>query len=256
MSDERTCIDNCGVAFVLNARTAASHATGKGVRVGVIDSGWDRTIANERVVQGIGLVDFNDELRLHLSTDDDDRHGHGTCCSNLVLDLAPDSTIVPMRVFGRHLETSPDVLARAIGWACEQSLLLLNVSLGTTRADVLKYLYAACERARRAGVIIVAAASAEPEGWSYPAVFEPVIGVGSASLDDPFDIEFTVGRAIECRLHTRGRRVRGLGSREYVSAGTSFAAPVVTGLIACWLELDSTLDVTGVRERFAQLGRP
>ena len=38
------------------------HPTGKGVRIGVINSGWDRSIDAPNVVGGISFVDPDDDL--------------------------------------------------------------------------------------------------------------------------------------------------------------------------------------------------
>ncbi len=91
--------------------------TGKGVVVAVIDSGWDRSSSNPRVARGVGFVNPDDDLSLRPTEDDHDRLGHGTACANLILDVAPDVEIVPVRVFGHRLETSPAVVEAAMDWA-------------------------------------------------------------------------------------------------------------------------------------------
>ena len=225
------------------------------VKVAVVDSGWDRSIWNEWVAPGIGLVHPERELEFHISDDDNDRQGHGTACSSIVLSLAPECTIIPVRVFGTTLETSPSSLIYAIEWARTLGVKLINLSLGTARHDIGSHLYVACELARRDGVIIVAAATNTNE-LCFPAVFQPVIGVGASALDDLSAIDYRHGDAIECRLRTRRRPVRWLGNRERLADGTSFAAPVVTGLIALWLADDPTLDVEGVRNRLREAAVP
>jgi len=101
-------------------------------------------------------VDPADDLALLRGDDDGDVLGHGTACIHQVLRIAPESTVLPVRVFGARLECPAAALLEAIRWAAGQRVDVVNLSLGTTRADLLRPLYAACELARRAGTIVVA----------------------------------------------------------------------------------------------------
>ena len=235
-------------------RDALGNPTGRGVRIGVIDSGWDRTQPAPAVAPGIGLVDPGDDLALCLSDDDHDRNGHGTACTDLILRSAPDAIIQPIRVFGERLETDPIILKAAIQWAIEQRCHLVNISLGTLRADALYMLYAVCEEARRAGVLLVAATH-NSHAWSYPAIFENVISVGAAPLASPFDYLYRPDEAVECLARGRNQLIRGLGGKMDVKSGTSFAAPNITGLIALFLERHPGAPLTDVRHLLAQYSR-
>lgn len=221
-----------------------AKATGAGVRVAVIDSGFDRSIADKRVLTGTGLV-ADVGTALVRSSDDQDRHGHGTSCADLVLQVAPDAVILPIRVFGRELDTAPEVLVAAIEHATTAGARIINLSLGTDREDAKAALYRACERARRAGVTIVAASAGGTR--DYPAAFEPVLGVRSAMVAGRFDFVYWPDETIECGASGRGQRARGLGGATVTRHGSSFAAPVVSGLIARLLQSEGTLDLEGVR---------
>lgn len=206
-------------------------AMGRGERVGVIDSGWDRGLLDPRVLPGIGLVDPTDELALRRSADDHDRIGHGTACADLILRLAPGARIVPIRVFGSELETSPHVLCEAIRWAAEQRIGVVNLSLGTFRQDALTPLYLACEYARSKGTLVVAAVHASRPS-SFPAIFENVIGVGAAETSTLWEIRYAAGAGAECLASARHQLLLWTGGERRAGAGTSFAAPVVSALAA------------------------
>ena len=229
--------------------------TGYGVRIGVIDSGWDRTQVVKQVFSGVGLVDPEDDLALRHTNDYHDRIGHGTACTDLILRIAPDVTIHPIRIFGERLETSMPTLRAALRWAVEQQLHVVNISLGTLRDDALRPLYAACEVARRQGLIIVAA-TRTGNTWSYPAVFDNVISVGIAGLDSPFSYLYRPGHSIECLAKGLEQRVRFLGGVETVVSGTSFAAPNITGLVALFLERYPRARLYDVRRLLAQYALP
>ena len=216
-----------------------------GIVVGVIDSGWDRTIVEPRVLTGLAFSG----LPIRRISDDHDRHGHGTMCTNIILDATNECAVLPIRVFGTDLETSPDTLVEAISFAADRGLKLINLSLGTLRRDAARALYLACDAAVRRGVIIIAAARPGADGWSYPAVFEPVIGVGSAKLEDPMAIWYRPGDPIECGVRTSRRATRGLRGFATVVDGTSFGAPLVTAMVARWLGDTPDLTVVSVRAR-------
>ena len=131
------------------------------------------------LLPGIGLVDPDDDLAYQKNDDDHDRVGHGTACVDLILRIAPDAVVVPVRVFGNQLETSPVTLQAGLQWALEQDLHVVNMSLGTTLPRMRDALYVLCEQARRSGTLVIAAGhNARTE--SYPAMFENVIGVAAA----------------------------------------------------------------------------
>lgn len=227
--------------------------TGRGVRVGVIDSGWDRAVLHPRVVKGVGLVDPDDELALRRSTDDNDRIGHGTACADLILQMAPEVEIVPIRVFGRQLETSPSLLCAALEEAVNRRIHIVNLSLGTQLAQAGHALYAACETACRSGLIIVAAGHRRAL-WSYPAVFDNVIGVTAGAFRNPFEFQYRPHNALECVSKGLGQRALWWGTRKTMN-GTSFAAPNITAIIALLRQRYPLADLTALGDLLAQYAR-
>lgn len=222
-------------------------ATGKGVRVGVIDSGWDPSVPLARVQGGVGFVDPNDDLATKKTEDTDDRIGHGTACSVLVHQVAPDATLCPIRVFGGTLETSPSTIGRAIEWAIEQDLDVVNVSLGTLRDDVLVPLYKICEQARRQDILLVASRHNQEER-SYPSVFENVISVGIGPFDDPYTFRYRPNDAVECLAKGRHQSVPWRNGERRPLTGTSFAAPNITGIVARIRDCYPNADLETVRD--------
>ncbi|MCG8457752.1 MAG: S8 family serine peptidase, partial [Holophagales bacterium] len=110
-------------------------AQGRGVRVAVVDSGYirpsgpppaaeptDLRALDGKVAPGRGLVETGGVR---------DRIGHGTACAHIVLSLAPAAEIVPVRVFDERLETSPEAIVAALGWAVEEGIDVVNLSLGS-----------------------------------------------------------------------------------------------------------------------------
>lgn len=232
-------------------RDALGGATGKGIRVAVVDSGWDRSLDEPRVLPGVGFVDPADDFAMARNDDDADVLGHGTACADLILNIAPDARVVPVKVFGRVLETSPGTLHAALLWAIEAGVQVINVSLGTRLEGTLHPLYAACEKARRAGIIVVAAGH-NANDWSYPAIFENVIGVSAARFDSPFQFRYRPEHAMECEAWGVEQPVLWVGGQRVIKHGTSFAAPNVAGIVALILERHPGATLEDVREMLSQ----
>lgn len=225
--------------------------TGKDLVVAVIDSGWDRACDDPRVLPGIGLVDPNDDLAMQRNDDDHDRVGHGTACIHQILRIAPDARVIPIRVFGRQLETSPGTLQAGIVYAIERGANVVNLSLGTTLEGTLHPLYAACEKARRQGIIVVAAGH-NSRSWSYPAIFENVIGVSAGRFESPYQYRYLPDEAHECQAWGVEQPVVWLGGEEQVKHGTSFAAPNITGIVCLLLERHPGASLEEIRELLAR----
>jgi subtilisin len=212
-----------------------NSATGRGVRIGVIDSGWDRTQLDSRVIGGAGFVDSEDELRPLESAIDDDRIGHGTACTDLILKVAPGVEICPLRVFGRRLESSVSTIAEAVRWAVHRGVRVVNMSLGTMLPEALDPLYLACEFAHRHGIVLVAAKH-NAKGRSFPAVFDNVIGVHAGDFESPFDYIYRGGEDAECTAKGVKQEVLWLNGCRVRMSGSSFAAPNICGIVALFLE--------------------
>ncbi|HEX6748937.1 MAG TPA: S8 family serine peptidase [Longimicrobium sp.] len=225
--------------------------TGRGLLVGVIDSGWDRNCDDPRVLPGIGLVDPEDDLAMLRTDDDHDRVGHGTACIHQILRIAPDAQVVPIRVFGRDLETSPGTLQAGILYAIERGVNVVNLSLGTTLEGTLQPLYIACEKARQQGIIVVAAGH-NSKDWSYPAIFEPVIGVSAGRFGSPYEYRYLHDEAMECQAWGVEQPVIWLRGEQQIKHGTSFAAPNITGIVCLLMERHPGAGLEEIRELLPQ----
>lgn len=193
------------------------------VRVAVVDSGWDRSRGDPRVLAGAAFLGGDPP-----GPDDHDRLGHGTACILEVLRLAPAAEILPVRVFGEVPETSPEPIARAIRWAAEHGAQVVALSLGTRHEDARPMLAAACAAARRCGALLV---SAGPNAGAptYPAALPQVIGVWPARDLPPGAVRVRAAATLD--LET------GLGP-----GGTSLAAAALAGRLAARLAADPGRD--------------
>jgi subtilisin family serine protease len=150
----------------------ASVPTGRGVRIAVIDSGVHA--AHPHVGHVAGGVAIDEDGREH--GDYVDRLGHGTAVAAAIREKAPDAEIYAVKVFDRSLSTRVSALVAAIDWAARHGVHLINLSLGTARAEHERALDAAVRGAAVRGAVIVAAAEDEGVRW-LPGSLPGVIAV-------------------------------------------------------------------------------
>jgi hypothetical protein len=226
--------------------------TGRGVRVGVIGSGYDNDLPDPRVAQGISFVDPSDDFEELRTADDHDRIGYGTACARLILRLAPDAQVVPIRIYGEALESSPGTLHSAILWAVEERLDVVCVCAALQYPETIHSIYAACEKGRQNGMILVS--GGKPEGKHTDlAVFEPVIGVVQGDFDSPYDFHFDPDVPYEVRAWNRGEVIGPDGTRA-PKVSPDFSAAVVAGIVALLRQRFPGASIERIREllqRFA-----
>src|SRR5580765_1001813 len=144
-------------------------ATGRGVRVAIVDSGVHAShphvgsVAGGIAIDGEGIqhADFVDRL------------GHGTAVTAAIREKAADAELFAVKVFDRALSTSIASLVDGIDWAAQHGMHIVNLSLGTPRREHEAALAGAVERAARANTLIVAARHDGGRSWlpgSLPGV--------------------------------------------------------------------------------------
>jgi hypothetical protein len=204
--------------------------TGQGVAVAVIDSGVNPRhphIRFERLGRLIAIGTDGVE-----SDDAIDRLGHGTAVAAAIQEKAPDAMLHIIRVFADRLSTTSAVLVRAIDMAAESGAQLINLSLGTPRADHAPALAAAVARAASAGTLVVAAQSC----WGAPCYPGALDGVLAVALDPTCRRDAI--RMEAALIHASGfaRPIPGVPPDRNLN-GISFAVANAAGLLACSLEV-------------------
>jgi len=162
--------------------------------------------------------------------------GHGTIAASLVHRAAPDAWLMPLRAFDGSGTGSIENVIEAIYFAVDHGADVINMSFTIT--DHSAELQAAIDYATSHDVLLVAAAGNEgDQAMVYPAALSSVIGVGSM---DP-------GLKVSTFSNWGNGLVTITGPGEYavaaypgdgwcVAAGTSFAAPFVSGTLALLAE--------------------
>lgn len=216
-------------AYFSTDALALRGMTGAGVRIAIIDSGVAAghphvgTIAPGTALVGDDPADVADRL------------GHGTAVAAAIRELASDAELVPVRVLDRELATSAAVLARAIHWAVEEGVHLVNLSFGTLNEAHVPRFESALDAARGRGVIVVSAESQEGTPW-YPGALPGALGVVArreAPRNAVAPTTGTLGAVLAASPYPRP--IPGVPVERNLS-GVSFAVANATALLALALQ--------------------
>lgn len=200
------------------------------VTVAVIDSGVNVPHPHlPGVAGGVAL-----DLEGHETGDYVDVLGHGTAVSAAIHEKAPMAEILAVKVFDRELATTVRTLVKAIDWATERGIRLVNLSLGTPHEFRAPELAPAVERAVRAGSIIVSAFELDGERW-YPGCMEGVVGVrlDAGQARESVVVERVGGRAVLV-ASPYPRPIPGVPKERNLN-GISFAVANAAGCLAAAL---------------------
>ncbi len=228
---------------VLNLAAAHGTSTGDNVIVAVLDTGVDAShpVLAGHLVAGYDYVDDDadpEDATYGTDTDGDgvldEGAGHGTFVSGLVTMIAPNATLMPMRVLDSDGIGTVFSVAEAIYDATDAGAQVINLSLGTPEKLESQVLKKALAWARKREVVVVAAAG--NDGWKqkqFPAASPEVLSVTATTADDSGVATYSnTGGWVDVAAVGDGL-VGPLPSGSYGrSSGTSLSTAVVAGQIA------------------------
>ena len=211
--------------------------TGRGVRVGVVDSGIDaqhpalkgKVRDSVEAVVEAGRVTFQPSKT-------GDAAGHGTACAGIITSVAPEVELYSIKVLGANASGSGDMFLAGLDYAIKQKMQVINLSLGTTKPQYHGPLHDLLDHAYHTGCIVVAAANNLPQP-SFPSIFSSsLVSVVKDDSTNPFKFSYRYGEVIE--IVAPGVQVKttwpGGGYRQLT--GNSFACPHIVGIIALIME--------------------
>jgi subtilisin family serine protease len=241
----------------LGAAAAWTVTRGAGITVAVVDTG----VAPVPDLAGRMLAGWNVITSNDVAADD---NGHGTHVAGTIAEvegnglaeagIAPEASILPVKVLGADGSGSDADVAAGIVWAADHGARIVNLSLGgpdssTVLSDAVVY-------ARGKGVLIVAAAGNDGGSVGDPARLPGVLAVGavdSALVRAPFSAG---GRALDLVAPGVGivqQTLDGAGGYADRSfSGTSMASPHVAGVAALVLAAGRATTSTGVARLLAR----
>lgn len=208
---------------------------GKNIKVAIIDSAIERT---HRLINTVIIEDES-------STTDSNSHGTAVCSiiASQGFGIAEKCTIYNIPVFhedtkGKLRGCSEISLAKAINKAKEKGCQIINISGASLSVNGRgnDQLRQATEECHSAGILIVAAVGNEGVGQeSLPASLDSVLAVGACDQNGmPAEFNNFGPRLRKKMLLASGINIPAAISDNHLAyvSGSSFAAPIITGISA------------------------
>ncbi|MGI6375319.1 MAG: S8 family serine peptidase [Anaerolineae bacterium] len=211
-------------------------STGRGVRVGVVDSGIEHDHpALGGCVRGGVVVEYDeaadDNIRIEPDEPPRDVAGHGTACAGIIHALAPEAELYSVRVLGGDMMGRALQFANGLDWAIQHGMQVVNLSLSTARRDYYALFHELADEAYFANVVLVSAVNNVLTA-SYPSLYSSVISVAAHEGRDPLTYYYNPAPPVEFGAVGIDVRVAWNEGRMLTSTGNSFAAPHIAGLVA------------------------
>lgn len=218
------------------------HTTGSGVSVAVLDTGVESShpaLAGSIMKGGFDFVDCDpdpEDTSNGLDDDDDgeidEGAGHGTMVAGIVHLIAPDAQILPLRILDDEGRGNSFAVAKALVFAADAGIQIINMSFGLPlhcRTIAWGVDYAAA-----AGVVLVAAAGNEGQEFPpyYPASDPAVLSVAALDSTDVKSSFSNYHSTVAVSAPGNGILAPFPGGQYAIGAGTSFAAPFISGQAA------------------------
>ena len=252
---------------------AAAGLTGKGVRIGVVDSGVylaHPDLVEANIENGWNYADKNSDVS--------DTVGHGTFISGLLVaqpdnasgicGLCPGATVVPLKAFTAHTGFLADALCAVEAAWSEYHCDIIHMSFGILYAEMSEehrqLMEITIATASEHALLVAAAGNGNGTDAYYPAACENVLSVAAVSKDltrwsngvSGSQYNETVDLAAPGAGLTSLSTTGGLKT----GSGTSYAAPLVSGAAALLLEREPDLAPAAVTRRLldtaVDLGAP
>ncbi|MEZ4237508.1 MAG: S8 family serine peptidase [Myxococcota bacterium] len=226
----------------------AETARGRGVIVAVVDTGIAKVedLQGTKILPGASFVPG--------TTDATDDQGHGTHVAGTIAQttnngigvagVAPEATLMPVKVLSSMGFGSSAWIASGIDYAVDEGADVINLSLGGGYSAII---HNAIKKAKQHGVIVVAAAgNSGRRGVGYPGALEEAIGVSATGPDGSMAPYSSYGEGVDIAAPGGDKRkagggvlqdtIDGKGGHHYVEyQGTSMATPHVAGAAAILL---------------------
>jgi subtilisin family serine protease len=217
----------------LGAMKAWPYTKGRGARVAVLDGGVQCSHPDlaPNCAPGYNV--------LAPGTPPDDEKGHGTHVAGIIAGalnwsgmagLAPEATIVPVKVLNSSGNGKVSQIIEGMEWAVGQKVDVINMSLGAP--GYIEAQAKAVKAARKAGVLVVCAAGNFAGEIGYPAGYEDSVAVTALDFSNKLASFSCSGPAAD--FTAPGVRIYSSFpvNSFYLADGTSQAAPHISAVAA------------------------
>ena len=201
-------------------------------RVGLIDSGVDTA---HPVLSGVAIVRHGCEGALFSAP-------HGTAVASLLVgqgdgfeSVLPGATLYAADIFCGHGGGSLSLLAVELDWMAREKVAVINISLVGAKSILLTGLVRAMTA--RGFLLVAAVGNDGPTAPPlYPAAYPEVVGVTGVDQAHRVLPEACRGDQVDFAAAGADLEAAAVGGKYEEIRGTSFATPIVAGLLARMLQ--------------------
>lgn len=245
--------------------------TGKGVAIAILDTGIyphpdlkERIIAFKDIINGKDGISYDDMG--HGSHCAGDAAGNGKLSKGVYKGSAPEANLVGIKVLDKEGSGSDSEIIKGIEWVVENkdryNIKVMNMSFGeeTTTSYVNDPLSKTIEIAANKGIISVISAGNDgpfPQTIKRPGNTPCAVTVaafddnGTITREDDKIAPFSgrgptpVDLLDKPNIATPGVWIKSTGDGDYYynSSGTSMAAPIMAGIIACLIQANPFVNI-------------
>lgn len=240
-------------------RAALRSGDGAGVRVAVLDTGIE---SSHPALHGLVLRDDvilqGDGPRITVSDGaGEDAYGHGTAIAGIIHDIAPRAEIGSFRVLGADLASRSVIIAAGARLAMERGYQILNCSFGCRgdSAFVLPFKDWVDDAYLRHVHIVSACSNVDIDRREWPSHFPTVVSVNMARTDVGV-FHHLPGHLVEFATGGQGVRAAWIGGGTRNVTGSSYAAPVMSALLARMLSRTGPMHPVVAKSVLRELAQP
>ena len=254
------------IAGRIGLDTAHAVTRGAGVIVAVLDTGVDpghEALIGHLAPDGYDFVDndgepweeangIDDDLDLQV----DEGYGHGTMVAGIVALVAPEATILPIRVLDDDARADAFSVCKALRYAAMHGADVINMSFGIPAE--IEAIESQIQFIEQSDILLVAGAGNESRADApfFPAADERVLMVTAVdSLDIKADFA-DWGPSVDITAPGTGVRSAYPGGQWALGAGCSFATPFVSGSAALIRSAEPNLELESWRQRVRRGSQP
>lgn len=233
-----------GVAHISADVSHADGNKGTGIKIAILDTGIDYSHPDlaGNYIGGYDFVYDDDDPF------DDSYLSHGTHVAGIiaakedgvgVVGVAPEANVFAVKVLDGGGFGTADWIIAGIEWAVANGAEIINMSFTGPDSQALRD---ACDAARHAGVLLVAAGGNSFTGGQpvqYPAAYDSVIAVTATDSFDMPGYFAPAGDKVELAAPGVDIYSTVAGGGYATISGTSQAAPHVTGAAALYLRFNT-----------------
>lgn len=239
---------------------AHAMSRGAGVTVAILDTGVDpnhEALAGRLAPDGFDFVSLDDQPWDEANGLDDDEdgaidegHGHGTMVAGIVALVAPEATLLPVRVLNDEGRSNAYILAKGIRYAANHGADVINMSFGALGS--ISAIGHQLDYADANGIVLVAGAGNENrEQGYYPAADSKAYMITAL---DSLDIKAAFADwDSKVLVSAPGTGVRSSfpDGRWAMGNGCSFATPFISGEAALIRSLAPQATTEQIEDRVA-----